>query len=108
MAVANSRAHEELAKYYEALGPIRDLVLDDSLTEIMVNGPKQVYVERNGKILLTDRQFDDDTPLSGGRSSSSAQSGAASTSPAPWPTLASGTAAESTPSFTRWPWTDPS
>src|SRR4030088_2051392 len=63
MSVASARTHEELAKYYDALGPIRDLVLDDSLTEIMVNGPKQIYVERNGKILLTDRQFDDDNHL---------------------------------------------
>src|ERR1700730_10565493 len=63
MAVANTRTHEELGKYYDALGPIRDLVLDDSLTEIMVNGPKQVYVERNGKILLTDISFDDDDHL---------------------------------------------
>jgi pilus assembly protein CpaF len=63
LSVAGSRSHEELSKYYDALGPIRDLVLDDSLTEIMVNGPKQIYVERNGKILLTDRQFDDDNHL---------------------------------------------
>ncbi len=63
MSVSTERTSEELGKYYEALGPIRDLVLDDSLTEIMVNGPKQVYVERNGKILLTDRQFDDDNHL---------------------------------------------
>src|ERR1035437_6070704 len=63
MAVTRQRTHDELTKYYDALGPIRDLVLDDSLTEIMVNGPKQIYVERNGKILLTDRQFDDDNHL---------------------------------------------
>jgi len=63
VSVSSERTNEELSKYYEALGPIRDLVLDDSLTEIMVNGPKQVYVERNGKILLTDRQFDDDNHL---------------------------------------------
>ena len=63
MAITSTRSHEELAKYYDALGPIRDLVLDDSLTEIMVNGAKQIYVERNGKILLTDRQFDDDNHL---------------------------------------------
>src|ERR1700732_101656 len=63
MAVTSARTHDELAKYYDALGPIRDLVLDDSLTEIMVNGAKQIYVERNGKILLTDRQFDDDNHL---------------------------------------------
>ena len=48
----------ELARYYDALGPIRDLVMDDSLTEVMVNGPDRVYVERDGKILLTDRHFD--------------------------------------------------
>src|SRR5205085_1032823 len=51
------------ARYYEALGPIRDLVLDDSLTEVMVNGHENVYVERNGKILLTDRKFDDENHL---------------------------------------------
>ncbi len=63
MAVTSQRTHDELTKYYDALGPVRDLVLDDSLTEIMVNGAKQIYVERNGKILLTDRQFDDDNHL---------------------------------------------
>ncbi len=63
MAATDPRTHDELAKYYDALGPVRDLVLDDSLTEIMVNGPKHIYVERAGKILLTDRQFDDDNHL---------------------------------------------
>src|SRR3982074_2003777 len=63
MAVTSQRTHDELTKYYDALGPVRDLVLEDSLTEVMVNGPKQIYVERNGKILLTDRQFDDDNHL---------------------------------------------
>ncbi len=57
------QGNEELARYYEALGPIRDLVLDDSLTEIMVNGPDSVYVERGGKLLLTDRKFDDENHL---------------------------------------------
>jgi pilus assembly protein CpaF len=64
MAITTTaRTHEELQKYYDALGPIRDLVLDDSLTEVMVNGPRQIYVERNGKILLTDRIFEDDNHL---------------------------------------------
>ena len=44
------------SRYLEALGPLRPLVDDDSLTEIMVNGPEMVYVERKGKILLTDRK----------------------------------------------------
>ncbi len=63
MVNASEVSQDELARYYEALGPIRDLVLDDSLTEIMVNGPDNIYVERNGKILLTDRKFDDENHL---------------------------------------------
>src|SRR6202035_1127839 len=47
----------------EALGPLRPLVEDDSLTEIMVNGPEMVYVERKGKILLTDVRFDNEEHL---------------------------------------------
>ena len=50
-------------RYIEALGPLRPLVEDDSLTEIMVNGPEMVYVERRGKILLTDIRFDDEAHL---------------------------------------------
>src|SRR2546430_7900483 len=63
MVNASEVSQDELARYYEALGPIRDLVLDDSLTEVMVNGYENIYVERNGKILLTDRKFDDENHL---------------------------------------------
>jgi pilus assembly protein CpaF len=59
----NPRTAEEMARYLEALGPLRPLVEDDSLTEIMVNGPDMVYVERGGKILLTDVRFDDENHL---------------------------------------------
>jgi len=41
-------------------GPIQPLLEDASLTEVMVNGPDQVYVERKGKILLTDVKFEDE------------------------------------------------
>ncbi len=40
-------------------GPINDLVNDPSVSEIMVNGPDQVYLERDGKIYLTDIRFRD-------------------------------------------------
>ena len=42
------------------LGPLEDLIADDSVTEIMVNGPHQVYVERHGRLELTDLQFADE------------------------------------------------
>ena len=45
------------------LGPLEDLLADDSVTEIMVNGPHQVYVERGGKLQLTDLQFSDDASV---------------------------------------------
>ena len=42
------------------LGPLDPLLLDDSIDEIMVNGPSQVYIERAGKIELTGITFEDD------------------------------------------------
>jgi len=66
MAIAtptNLRTADEMARYLDALGPLRPLVEDDSLTEIMVNGSDMVYVERGGKILLTDVHFDDENHL---------------------------------------------
>jgi len=45
------------------LKPISELLRDPSLTEIMVNGPDAIYVEREGRILLTDRRFADENQL---------------------------------------------
>ncbi|HEY2538870.1 MAG TPA: CpaF family protein, partial [Stellaceae bacterium] len=42
------------------LGPLEPLIEDETVTDIMVNGPKQVYVERRGKLELTDISFRDD------------------------------------------------
>jgi pilus assembly protein CpaF len=41
------------------LGPLEPLLADEGVTDIMVNGPKQVYVERGGKLELTDVEFRD-------------------------------------------------
>jgi len=40
-------------------GPLQDLLLDDSYSEVMVNGPKQVWVEKDGKLYRTDITFTD-------------------------------------------------
>lgn len=41
-------------------GPIQPLLDDPDITEIMVNGPQSVYVERKGKITLTEKVFRND------------------------------------------------
>ena len=41
------------------LGPLEVLLSDESVTDIMVNGPQQVYVERKGKLEVTDVEFRD-------------------------------------------------
>lgn len=41
-------------------GPITALLEDPSVTEVMVNGPNDIYIERFGKIELTDKRFRDE------------------------------------------------
>jgi pilus assembly protein CpaF len=42
------------------LGPLEPLLADESINDIMVNGYNQVYIERRGKLVLTDVKFRDD------------------------------------------------
>ncbi|NJD31185.1 MAG: CpaF family protein [Gammaproteobacteria bacterium] len=44
-------------------GPLEPLLADPTVSDILVNGPKQVYVERFGKLELTEVQFNDDAHL---------------------------------------------
>ena len=45
------------------LGPLEPLLQNDSITEIMVNGPRQIFIERKGKLELTDVHFYDNGHL---------------------------------------------
>src|SRR3984893_10799224 len=54
---------ESLVADMLGLGPLEPLIADETVTDIMVNGPKQVYVERRGKLEITDVQFRDDQHL---------------------------------------------
>lgn len=45
------------------LGPIEPLLKDETVTEVMINGPRKIFVERMGKLQLTKVQFHDDTHL---------------------------------------------
>lgn len=51
---------QEIVAEAVGYGPIHPLLEDKEISEIMVNGPGQVYIERNGKIEETDIVFRDD------------------------------------------------
>ncbi len=50
----------ELMDEITGFGPITSLINDPEINEIMVNGPNQIYVERNGLLYRTDTHFKDD------------------------------------------------
>ena len=52
-----SLVEQELYEEAVGLGPLEALIARDDLTEIMVNGPDQVYVEKNGILYRTDTAF---------------------------------------------------
>ena len=54
------RLKRELVDEIIGFGPINPLLRDPEVSEIMVNGPRQVYAEREGKLQLTDIHFRDD------------------------------------------------
>ncbi|HBC32340.1 MAG TPA: type II secretion system protein E [Clostridiales bacterium] len=56
-----SKLLKEIYNDVMGLGPLEVLLNDDDITEIMVNGPSQVYVERKGKLELSNVVFKDNT-----------------------------------------------
>ena len=50
---------DELADDMTGYGPLRPLLMDDTINDVMVNGPNNVYVERNGKLERVAVRFRD-------------------------------------------------
>jgi len=57
--ILNSELYDEVT----GLGPLETLLKDDSVNDILVNGPHQIFVERDGKLQLTDVTFKDERHL---------------------------------------------
>ena len=51
------RLVQEILDDVIGLGPLQKFLADDAVTEVMVNGPDKVYVERDGKLFLTGSRF---------------------------------------------------
>ncbi|HEX9738317.1 MAG TPA: CpaF family protein [Candidatus Limnocylindria bacterium] len=54
------RMLEQITDEILGLGPLEPLLRDATITEVMVNGPQQVYIERDGKLELTGVTFQND------------------------------------------------
>ncbi len=54
------RMLEQITDEIIGLGPLEPLLRDESISEVMVNGPRQVYVERHGKLELSNVVFQND------------------------------------------------
>ena len=53
----------DIAQDVLGLGPLEPLLQDETITDILVNGPQQIFVERDGKLELTDINFKDEKHL---------------------------------------------
>jgi pilus assembly protein CpaF len=54
---------QELYDEVMGLGPLEPLLKDESINDILVNGPKRIFVERGGKLELSDVTFRDERHL---------------------------------------------
>jgi pilus assembly protein CpaF len=59
----STQLRQEVLDEALGLGPLEDLLQDDSISEIMVNGPGIVYAERKGKLVLTNVRFSSEGQL---------------------------------------------
>ncbi len=55
--------NQDLFDEVTGLGPLEPLLKDDTVNDILVNGPQQVFVERAGRLELTDTTFKDEKHL---------------------------------------------
>jgi pilus assembly protein CpaF len=53
------RLAHELVDDIVGLGPLEPLLEDDSITELMINGPNKIFLERRGKVVLSHVRFRD-------------------------------------------------
>jgi septum site-determining protein MinD len=52
-----TRLVKEIVNEALGLGPLEDFLADDSITDIMVNNKDEIFVERNGKLIFTNKRF---------------------------------------------------
>jgi pilus assembly protein CpaF len=61
--VERQQLFEQIVAEILGLGPLEPFLADPTITEVMVNGAKNIYIEREGKILRTNASFESDDHL---------------------------------------------
>jgi pilus assembly protein CpaF len=66
--VENAKAPEKkekggLSYLYLFFGPVKEYLMDDDVSEIMINGPSQIYIERKGKVIQVPAKFANEQAL---------------------------------------------
>ena len=59
----SERLVNELFCYVASVGPIEPFLNDPQVNEVMVNGPNQIFIEKNGEMLLTETQYENNEQL---------------------------------------------
>jgi len=54
---------DEIFQYAASYGPMEEYFNDPQISEIMINGPSQIFVERHGKLMLTETKYDSEMQL---------------------------------------------
>ncbi len=62
-AIEHRQLVEDIQHEMLGLGPLEPLLQDPDISDILVNGPDQIYVERRGRLILEPRSFEDDHHL---------------------------------------------
>src|SRR6056297_4162811 len=58
-----ARLTQELYDEVKGLGPLETLLKDDTISDILVNGPHQIFIEREGRLVVSDVTFKDEKHL---------------------------------------------
>src|SRR5512140_1718158 len=53
----------EIYEYASSHGPMEEFFADQQISEILVNGPDQIFIERHGKLLLTSAKYESEIQL---------------------------------------------
>ncbi len=63
LASVRSELVNEVCASFRGFGPLESLLKDDDVTEIMVNGPHEIFIERKGKLSQLERAFESEEQL---------------------------------------------